>query len=102
MGKFAIINVREAIDKQCPLDPYEIVHSKCRFIDQQTMKLQEAPDMVPVGDLPRHVLLYVDRYLNFAEFRYLVNKVTPGTRVTIVGIYSIFQNKAIVSLQGLI
>ena len=69
----------------CPMDPYIIVHEKCTFIDQQTLKLQEAPDMVPVGELPRHILLSADRYLT--------NRVTPGTRCTILGIYSIFQNK---------
>ena len=67
------------------MDPYIIVHEKCTFIDQQTLKLQEAPDMVPVGELPRHILLSADRYLT--------NRVTPGTRCTILGIYSIFQNK---------
>lgn len=45
------------------MDPYMIIHSKCGFIDHQTMKLQEAPDMVPVGELPRHMLLSVDRFV---------------------------------------
>ncbi|KAF7310619.1 DNA helicase [Mycena chlorophos] len=49
--------------KDCPMDPYLIVHSKSTFADQQTLKLQEAPDMVPVGELPRHMLLSVDRHL---------------------------------------
>ncbi|KAG1773096.1 MCM-domain-containing protein [Suillus occidentalis] len=49
--------------KDCPMDPYIIVHSKSAFVDQQTLKLQEAPDMVPVGELPRHMLLSADRYL---------------------------------------
>ena len=40
-----------------------IIHSRCNFIDNQTMKLQEAPDMVPVGELPRHMLLSVDRFV---------------------------------------
>ncbi|ODV60457.1 MCM DNA helicase complex subunit MCM5 [Ascoidea rubescens DSM 1968] len=70
---------------QCPLDPYVIVHDKSKFIDQQILKLQEAPDMVPVGEMPRHILLSADRYLT--------NKVVPGTRCTIVGIYSIYQSK---------
>lgn len=47
--------------KDCPLDPYAIVHDKCSFVDQQTIKLQEAPDMVPVGELPRHLVLSADR-----------------------------------------
>ncbi|GAA5888758.1 hypothetical protein JCM5296_000094 [Sporobolomyces johnsonii] len=69
--------------KDCPLDPYVIVHDKCVFVDQQTIKLQEAPDMVPVGELPRHLILSCDRYLT--------GKVVPGTRVIATGIYSTFQ-----------
>jgi DNA replication licensing factor MCM5 len=38
-----------------------IVHDRCTFVDQQTLKLQEAPDLVPVGELPRHMLLVADR-----------------------------------------
>ncbi|KAK7058325.1 minichromosome maintenance protein 5 [Paramarasmius palmivorus] len=53
----------EGQKKDCPMDPYLIIHSKSSFADQQTLKLQEAPDMVPVGELPRHMLLSVDRYL---------------------------------------
>ncbi|KAG5518704.1 hypothetical protein PMAC_002673 [Pneumocystis sp. 'macacae'] len=72
--------------KECSLDPYIIIHEKCSFIDQQVLKFQEAPSMVPVGELPRHILLSVDRYLT--------NKVTPGSRCTVIGIYSIYQNKS--------
>lgn len=43
------------------MDPYVIVHDKCTFVDQQIIKLQEAPDMVPTGELPRHVTLSADR-----------------------------------------
>ncbi len=70
-------------EKPCGLDPYIVVPEKCKYIDQQTLKLQEAPEQVPTGEMPRHVLLSVDRYL--------VDKVTPGTRVSVVGTYSIFK-----------
>jgi len=70
--------------KDCPLDPYLIIHPKSMFADQQTLKLQEAPDMVPVGELPRHMLLSADRYLT--------GKVVPGSRVIASGIYSQFQS----------
>lgn len=73
-------------EKNCPLDPYIIVHEKCQFVDQQILKLQEAPDMVPVGEIPRHIILSADRYLT--------NQVVPGSRCTIMGIYSIYQSKA--------
>ncbi|KAG5648220.1 hypothetical protein DXG03_006177 [Asterophora parasitica] len=70
--------------KDCPIDPYLIIHSKSAFADQQTLKLQEAPDMVPVGELPRHMLLSADRYLT--------GKVVPGSRIVATGIYSTFQS----------
>ncbi|KAK2462030.1 hypothetical protein APHAL10511_006493 [Amanita phalloides] len=70
--------------KECPMDPYLIVHNKSSFADHQTLKLQEAPDMVPVGELPRHILLSSDRYLT--------GKVVPGSRVITTGIYSTFQS----------
>ncbi|KAI1305643.1 MCM2/3/5 family protein [Xylaria venustula] len=71
--------------EKCPLDPYFVVHEKSRFVDQQIIKLQEAPDQVPVGELPRHVLISADRYLT--------NRVVPGSRCTIMGIFSIYQSK---------
>ncbi|ATY60689.1 DNA replication licensing factor mcm5 [Cordyceps militaris CM01] len=70
---------------KCPLDPYFVLHEKSLFVDQQVIKLQEAPDQVPVGELPRHVLISADRYLT--------NRVVPGSRCTVTGIFSIYQNK---------
>ncbi|KAI0029151.1 ATP dependent DNA helicase [Vararia minispora EC-137] len=72
----------EGQKKDCPLDPYIIVHSKSAFSDHQVLKLQEAPDMVPVGELPRHMLLSADRYLT--------GQVVPGSRVIATGIYSTY------------
>jgi len=66
---------------KCPVDPFFIVPEKCRCIDYQLLKMQEAPEAVPNGELPRHVQLYCDRYL--------CDRVVPGNRVTVVGIYSI-------------
>ena len=78
--------------EKCPLDPYFVVHEKSRFVDQQIIKLQEAPDQVPVGELPRHVLISADRYLT--------NRVVPGSRCTVMGIFSIYQNKGSKSSTG--
>jgi len=83
----------EGQKKDCPLDPYLIIHSKSTFADQQTLKLQEAPDMVPVGELPRHMLLSADRHLT--------GKVVPGSRIIATGIYSTFQSAKNVSLRDL-
>ncbi|KAI6132638.1 MCM-domain-containing protein [Pisolithus croceorrhizus] len=70
--------------KDCPLDPYMISHNKSTFVDQQTLKLQEAPDMVPVGEMPRHMLLSADRYLT--------GRVVPGSRIIATGIFSTFNS----------
>ncbi len=66
---------------KCPIDPFYIVPDKCKCVDFQVLKMQEAPEAVPNGELPRHLQLYCDRYL--------CEKVVPGNRVTVVGVYAI-------------
>lgn len=86
------VDVRQ---QPCPKDSFTIVPERCRCVDQQTLKLQESHDMIPVGELPRQVLLTVDRYL--------VNRITPGTRLIVNGIYSIFngtQKKGNVAIRS--
>ncbi|KAI7535470.1 DNA replication licensing factor, partial [Hortaea werneckii] len=75
----------DANAEQCPLDPYFVVHEKSQFIDQQVLKLQEAPDDVPVGELPRHILVSADRYL--------ANRVVPGSRCVVMGVFSIYNSQ---------
>jgi len=71
-------------EDECPLDPYTIMPDKCKYIDQQTLKLQESPEVVPTGEMPRHVLLSCDRSL--------AGKLAPGTRISVLGIASIFNS----------
>ncbi|KAK5112288.1 hypothetical protein LTR85_011560 [Meristemomyces frigidus] len=75
----------DAGSEKCPLDPYFVVHEKSQFIDQQVLKLQEAPDDVPVGELPRHILVSADRYL--------ANRVVPGSRCVVMGVFSIYASQ---------
>ena len=56
-------------------------------MDHQTLKLQEAPELIPTGEMPRTFLLTVDRELT--------DKVTPGNRVKIIGILSIREKSGI-------
>ncbi|PSC72741.1 DNA replication licensing factor MCM5 [Micractinium conductrix] len=70
---------------QCGQDPYIVLADRAECVDQQTLKMQERPEDVPTGDLPRSMMCLVDRRL--------VGSVSPGTRVTAVGILSIFQGK---------
>ncbi|PIK62801.1 putative DNA replication licensing factor mcm5 [Apostichopus japonicus] len=66
---------------QVPLDPFFIVPDKCKCVDFQILKLQESPEVVPNGEMPRHMQLYCDRDL--------CERVVPGNRVTVIGVYSI-------------
>ncbi|PKU64318.1 DNA replication licensing factor MCM5 [Dendrobium catenatum] len=73
-------------EEPCPLDPWIVAPDKSKYVDLQTLKLQENPEDVPTGELPRNVLLSVDRHL--------VQSVVPGTRLTVIGIFSVFQASA--------
>jgi DNA replication licensing factor MCM5 len=61
-------------------------------MDQQTLKLQEAPEMVPTGEMPRSILVAVERGL--------VDKAAPGTRVTVMAIASLFTSSSGGSKRG--
>ena len=54
-----------------------------RYVDQQTLKLQEAPEAVPTGEMPRSTLVTVERGL--------VDRVSPGARVSVLGVLSLFE-----------
>uniref|UniRef100_A0ACD5YUS5 Uncharacterized protein n=1 Tax=Avena sativa TaxID=4498 RepID=A0ACD5YUS5_AVESA len=79
-------------EEPCPLDPWIAVPDKSKYVDLQTLKLQENPEDVPTGELPRNVLLSVDRHL--------VQTIVPGTRLTVVGIYSVFQASGTTNHKG--
>ncbi|XP_008784797.2 DNA replication licensing factor MCM5 [Phoenix dactylifera] len=73
-------------EEPCPLDPWLVAPDKSKYVDLQTLKLQENPEDVPTGELPRNMLLSVDRHL--------VQTIVPGTRLTVMGIYSVYQASA--------
>eukprot|EP00735_Rhodelphis_limneticus_P015632 TRINITY_DN994_c0_g1::TRINITY_DN994_c0_g1_i1::g.15989::m.15989 TRINITY_DN994_c0_g1::TRINITY_DN994_c0_g1_i1::g.15989 ORF type:complete len:764 (+),score=182.15,sp/O80786/MCM5_ARATH/50.40/0.0,MCM/PF00493.18/2.5e-132,MCM_N/PF14551.1/1.8e-19,MCM_N/PF14551.1/2.9e+03,Mg_chelatase/PF01078.16/5.5e+02,Mg_chelatase/PF01078.16/8.7e-05,AAA_3/PF07726.6/0.0019,AAA_5/PF07728.9/5.1e+03,AAA_5/PF07728.9/0.032,Ribosomal_S14/PF00253.16/0.075,Methyltransf_18/PF12847.2/7.9e+02,Methyltransf_18/PF12847.2/2.6,Methyltran len=70
-------------EKDCGQDPYDIISEKSSFIDQQVVKLQEQPEMVPTGEMPRHLLLSLDRAL--------AGRLVPGARVNVTGVYETIQ-----------
>lgn len=73
-----------AMQEKCSVDPYYIVPEECEFKDYQTLKLQEAPELVPTGEMPRSFIVSCERNL--------VDKVTPGMRVVIVGVFTILNS----------
>jgi len=64
--------------ERCPPNPFVIVADQCEYVDEQVLGLQELPEHVPVGDMPRSLDVYVAQYL--------VDDCTPGSRLTVVGI----------------
>lgn len=54
-------------------------------MDQQSLKLQELPDAVPAGEMPRSMLLIVERGL--------VDMVSPGARISVLGVLSLLSER---------
>lgn len=71
-------NLAAAMDK-CPSNPWQIVSERCEFVDEQTLKLQELPEHVPVGEMPRSIDVVCDQHF--------VDICIPGTRLTAMGVY---------------
>lgn len=87
---------RKGGDK-CPPDPYVIITEQSKFADHQVLKLQEDPESIPTGEMPRSILLSSEKYIssNFLcvmEIRELCDKAVPGTRLTVLGIYTILHS----------
>jgi DNA replication licensing factor MCM5 len=73
--------------KDCPKDPYQILPDHSEFVDFQILKIQECPDAIPTGEVPRTYQVVCERDL--------VDKLVPGTRVTITGVYTIMERKSL-------
>ena len=71
--------------EECGRFPYTVDPDKSKFVDQQNIKLQEAPERVPTGEMPRSVMTVVDRAL--------VDRAPPGTRVAMLCIPTLMPSK---------
>jgi DNA replicative helicase MCM subunit Mcm2 (Cdc46/Mcm family) len=71
--------------EDCGLEPYIIQPDLCTYVDTQILKLQECPEDVPTGEMPRHTLLSMERALS--------GLVPPGTRVAVMAISCIFESR---------
>ncbi|XP_005096782.1 DNA replication licensing factor mcm4-A [Aplysia californica] len=58
---------------------YQMIHNRSQFSDKQMVKMQESPEDMPPGQTPHTIIIYAHNDL--------VDRVQPGDRVTITGIY---------------
>lgn len=58
---------------------FQLIHNQSSYTDKQMIKLQESPEEMPPGQTPHTVVIYAHNDL--------VDKVNPGDRITITGIY---------------
>ena len=76
-----IINITSSVypTKDKDGNPYETEFGLSEYKDHQTITLQEMPEKAPMGQLPRSIELILDHDL--------VDRIKPGDRVQIVGVY---------------
>ena len=66
---------------RCAYSPYKINDLNSKFIDYQVLKIQENGKDIPTGEIPR-------TYKIIAE-RYLCDRLIPGNKVSLTGVYTI-------------
>jgi DNA replication licensing factor MCM5 len=80
-------------NERCPPNSYTILSDKCDFVDFQILKIQESSDSIPTGEVPRTYQICCERYL--------IDQLIPGNKVTITGIYTVMEKKAISSTSNI-
>merc|ERR1712112_229404 len=73
---------------------FVLVHNRSKFSDKQMIKLQESPDDMPAGQTPHTVVLYVHGEL--------VDKVQPGDRVAVTGVYRAVPHRSNPKMRNLL
>eukprot|EP00442_Polarella_glacialis_P058701 CAMPEP_0115067386 /NCGR_PEP_ID=MMETSP0227-20121206/11359_1 /TAXON_ID=89957 /ORGANISM="Polarella glacialis, Strain CCMP 1383" /LENGTH=749 /DNA_ID=CAMNT_0002453443 /DNA_START=81 /DNA_END=2330 /DNA_ORIENTATION=+ len=65
--------------EKCPPNPFVVVGDLCEHEGDQAIRLQELPEHVPVGEMPRSI--------DLCAHLYHVDECSPGTRLTAIGIF---------------
>lgn len=58
---------------------FQLIHNRSHFTDKQLIKLQESQEDMAAGQTPHNILMFA--------YNDLVDKVQPGDRITVTGIY---------------
>ena len=74
------VPLRTCVSDSCKDSKAETLHGgKCRFVSFQELKIQELPSQVPMGHVPRSLTVHCRGHLT--------RQASPGTQVTIDGIF---------------
>ena len=68
----------ETAGQRCSPEPFVVDATRGTYVDTQTLKLQESPEVVPTGEMPRSIICHLERGL--------VDRVPPGTRVSVIAV----------------
>jgi len=71
---------KDSREDPCGLDPYVIIGEECMYQDVQSLKLQELPEDVPTGEMPRSIQV--------VGVKYLADRLTAGSRVSLMGVFT--------------
>eukprot|EP00933_Yihiella_yeosuensis_P062393 TRINITY_DN65331_c0_g1_i1.p1 TRINITY_DN65331_c0_g1~~TRINITY_DN65331_c0_g1_i1.p1 ORF type:complete len:749 (-),score=194.18 TRINITY_DN65331_c0_g1_i1:70-2316(-) len=72
--------------EKCPPNPFVVVGDLCENEGEQAIRLQELPEHVPVGEMPRSI--------DICAHLHNVDQCTPGTRLTVLGIFCATEHAA--------
>mmetsp|Transcript_8989 Transcript_8989/g.21914 ORF Transcript_8989/g.21914 Transcript_8989/m.21914 type:complete len:796 (+) Transcript_8989:409-2796(+) len=64
--------------EKCDPNPFVVVPDECDYWDMQEIKLQELPEDVPLGDMPRSITCFLNRSM--------VDTLQPGNRIAVIGV----------------
>ena len=57
---------------------YQMINNRCKFLNKQIIRLQEAPEEIPEGETPQSIMVHV--------FQDQTDAVRPGDRIEVTGI----------------
>ncbi|RHY28652.1 hypothetical protein DYB32_006271 [Aphanomyces invadans] len=90
------------LQQDCPKDSYVIMPDKCTYVDQQTLKLQESPEVINEEGAGRAKVVFTPReeeiFADMARDPNLYEKLSASIAPSIYGDYTVNIKKAIACL----
>ena len=85
----AYCDINKNTGDKCAPNPFVVLSEESEYIDMQVLKIQESPENLPTGEIPRTYRILCERFL--------VDQMIPGNRVGITGVYTLIENRTIKS-----